>query len=556
MPFRARFLVPGFAVLIVTGCQTEKETPTAPAFTSANLVQSQVSGSIRGPGGASICNFVTPGSAVTVRTVPMVPFLVAGPTQTVVCPTDAYSFLVDSGDYRIRVTLPVSASLPWRWLEPGVVLVDGTPNLTKDITVQDGIPLGGGVTLDGAPIAGVPLTLTYGINQAFGAAVGQTGAAGTWEDNLGRSFLPLQADEQYAPIFQCAGLGVNVVFSGPLLPFIFPTEASSVDCQLETSIAAQYTSIGARMAVGSFPGDIGGQSGALLGAIGSGYGVQFPLSGPPVHFPAQATQLFRGGLMISAGPANILTGWDAAGYMACGICQDLGSSGTVGFDRDPSGAQVIRWNYDDLSSPEGLGLSVVQHSIDNTGAGDYILFRYAITNTSSVQRTFFAGFFGDWDIDGFGGDDEGATTLDGRLLYETNGGGVGTHAGTLVIGAAPAKGRYFFSQFSFPSTDLQANAMSGKVQVPSIPCCGDTRYLQSIGPLSLAPGRTTVVWIAVIMGDDLAQIEANATAAAQDIASRATNTAPIAGGSGTTYSGVQAQAGQVAAPVKPSPRIE
>jgi len=554
MSCRSRLLVPGLAILIGAACQPGKESPTSPSLASVNLLQSQVSGSIRGPDGTSICNFVAPGSALTVRAVPMVPFLVAGPTQTVVCPTDGYSFLVDSGDYRLRVTLPVSASLPWRWLEPGVLTVDGTPNLTKDLEVQNGIPLGGGVTLDGAPIAGVPLTLSYGVNQAFGAAVGQTGAAGTWQDNLGRSVLPLQAGEQYAPIFQCAGLGVNVVLSGPLVPFVFPTEASSVDCQLETSIASQYTNFGARMAVGSFPGDIGGQSGALLGTVGSGYGVQFPLAGPPVHFPVQANQLFLGGLILSAGAGNILTGFNGAGELICTVCQDLGLTSTVGFDRDASGAQVIRWNYDDFSSSEGLGLSVVQHSIDNTGPGDYILFRYAITNTSNLRRTFFAGFFGDWDIDGSGGDDEGATTLDGRLMYETNGSGVGTHAGTMVVGAAPVKGRYFFNQFSFPSTDLQANAMSGRIQVPSIPCCGDTRYFQSIGPLSLAPGRTTVVWIAVVMGDDLAQMEANATAAAADIASRNTKPAPVAGASVATYARAPSRA--EAAPVKTNRRIE
>jgi hypothetical protein len=546
MSCRARLLVPGLVVLIGVACQPERDSPTAPSLASANLVQSQVSGSIRGPDGTSICNFVAPGSLLTVRTVPLIPFAISGPTQSVTCPTDSYSFLVDSGDYRIRVTLPVSANLPWRWLEPGVVKVDGTPSLTKDLTVLDGVPLGGGVTLDGSPVAGVPLTLSYGINQAFGAGIGQTGAAGTWVDNLGRSLLPLQAGEQYVPFLQCDGLGVKVIASTPALPFVFPAEASSVNCQMETSVATQYTNTAARMAVGSFPGDIGGRSGALFAAIGSGYGVQFPVSGPPVQLPVQASHLFRGGLIISGGANHILTGYDAAGYTACVICQDLGLNATVGFDHDASGARVIRWKYDDAGSSEGLGLSIVQHSIDNTGSADYVLFRYGITNTSGTPQTFFAGFFGDWDVELDGGADEGNTTLDGRLMYVTNPGETGIHAGTLMMGARPA-GHYFSNNFTLLSPDILNQIMSGSLQQRSITCCTDVHYYQSVGPIRLTPGQTRVIWIAVVLGDDLAQIEANATAAAADIQSRSTQPAPITSGAGTTYR-AQVQSGVV--PVK------
>ena len=140
-------------------------------------------------------------------------------------------------------------------------------------------------------------------------------------------------------------------------------------------------------------------------------------------------------------------------------------------------------------------------------------------------------------------------------MYETNGGGVGTHAGTMVVGAAPAKGHYFSNLMTLPTTAVQARAMSGELQAPSIPCCDDVRYLQSIGPLTLAPGRTTVVWIAVVMGDDIAQMKANAIAAAADIASRNTKPASVAGASVATYGRMQSQS-RVAAPVKVKVRIE
>jgi hypothetical protein len=103
---------------------------------------------------------------------------------------------------------------------------------------------------------------------------------------------------------------------------------------------------------------------------------------------------------------------------------------------------------------------------------------------------------------------------------------------------------------------VQARAMNGELQAPSIPCCNDVRYLQSIGPLTLAPGRTTVVWIAVVMGDDHAQMEANATAPAADIASRNTKPAPIAGASVAKYARTQSRAGTVAAPIKANAKIQ
>jgi hypothetical protein len=500
---------------------------------SANLVQSQVSGAVLGPDGTSICNFIAPGGVVTVRAVPLLANSIAGPTQNLACPGNTYSVLIDSGDYRMRVTLPVSVGLPWRWLEPGSITVDGNP-ISKNITVQNGLALGGGATLDGAPLAGVPLTLTYGVNPLFGAAIGQTGAAGTWEDNLGRPVLPLQVDEQYAPIFQCNGLGVTVALFSPTAPFLFPGEAASADCQLQTAPATQFTNTGARMVATEFPGDIGGQSGALLSSLGTGWGVQFPVAGGPVHFPFNATQLFLGGLIIGTGNGHVLTGFNAAGELVCRVCQDLGTSGSVGFDQDPSGIRFIRWRYDDAGSTEGTGISVTQHSFDNPGGADYLLIRYAITNTSTIRQTIYAGFFGDWDIDGSAFDDIGNTAMNGRLMYETNDGDLGTHAGTLVMGA-PAAGHYFTDLLTPFTEGEQLRALSGALQVPSA-IAADIRYIQSVGPITLGAGSTRVIWVALVMGDDTAQLLANAAAAAADIAARS-GPAPDLSGAESRYAG-------------------
>jgi hypothetical protein len=288
------------------------------------------------------------------------------------------------------------------------------------------------------------------------------------------------------------------------------------------------------MVATEFPGDIGGQSGALLSSLGTGWGVQFPVAGGPVHFPFNATQLFLGGLIIGTGNGHVLTGFNAAGELVCRVCQDLGTSGSVGFDRDPSGIRFIRWRYDDAGSTEGTGISVTQHSLDNPGGADYLLIRYAITNTSTIRQTIYAGFFGDWDIDGSAFDDIGNTAMNGRLMYETNDGDLGTHAGTLVMGA-PAAGHYFTDLLTPFTEGEQLRALSGALQVPSA-IAADIRYIQSVGPITLGAGSTRVIWVALVMGDDNAQLLANAAAAAADIAARS-GPAPDLSGAESRYAG-------------------
>lgn len=520
---------------LLASCRSSQDSPVGPSLNAGVLTQSMVSGRLIGPDGATLCNQVPPFGTMAVTAISLSGG--SSPYQYTTCPSDTYSLVADSGDYRIMVDIPADSiphGIPPRWLEPGIVSVDGSMDLVKDVLVQEGQALGGVSTLDGAPVPGMSLFLNYGISPAFTAAWGSSAADGSWQGAVAGP-LVLQLDEQYVPGLGCSALAAVPVDNTPLPPFIFPTERSSIDCVLQTSPAAQYTNFGSRMAASVFPGDLGGQSGAFLNVLGSGYGVQFPLDGAPQHFPGAAAQLFRGGLIIGS-DNRVLTGFDADLDLGCSrTCQDLGLTGTVLVAPDPLGGNIIQWSYDDAGSSEAIGLSVIQQSFDNTGPNDFILLRFAITSLANQPHVIFAGFFGDWDVDGYYLDDTGRSDPTRGLLYVTNQHGQGTHAGTIIRGA-PLIGHFFPNLFSgILNEDQQFAALSGKLKNRFSDVLTDPRYIQSAGPILLQPGATAVIWIAVVLGDDRQQLLVNADAADAEIARRSQAQASIIPGTGIRY---------------------
>ena len=201
-------------------------------------------------------------------------------------------------------------------------------------------------------------------------------------------------------------------------------------------------------------------------------------------------------------------------------CRDFGLDAHLTFASSPRFGTKVLWRYSDAPSVEGVGLKVVQQSFDGRPPGDYVLFRFGFTNSGPAPVTFYAGMFADWDIGDDVLDDVGATEPGGRLMYMTNGSG-GPLAGSLLLSDAPASGNRFFRLQGAPppSSDYVA-ALAGDVRVPSVESPGDYLYLHGVGPITLAPNETDEVWIAIVAGDDLAQLRANAAAAETDVARR------------------------------------
>jgi len=481
------------------------------------------SGAVLGPDASSICSFIPAGSVVRLRPIDPAAGDFAAPVQ-LLCPANTFAFSLAPGSYLLRAILPPDpaiGSLPQRHVEQQAI--DGG-DVVHDVVVQNGTPLGGSATLDGAPLADVVLAVVYDQAPGFLTALGASGAEGTWTEFF-RPPMILQNNVRYQVSGGCGALGVLALEGAPASGFMFPSDVSAINCTLITAPSVQFSHGHTRLVVTPMPGDIGGQSVELADRYGIGWGVQFPV-GPghsPVHVPVSATHLFGGGLMIGIAPDRILSGLSVAGQLDCGAaCRDLGLDGTVSFtDETPAGKKVI-WHYSDATSPEGVGLRVVQRSFDGQLPNDYVLSDFSIQNGGPSAVTFYAGVFMDWDVDEDPADDFGFTDLDGQLMGVTSAFESGVHVGSLLVGASASGNLFYnFTEDAPPpsSTAQQFQALSGAIRRSDI-VPGDAHYIHGVGPVTLARGKKADIWLGVIAGDDRAQFLANARAAAADIATR------------------------------------
>jgi hypothetical protein len=439
--------------------------------------------------------------------------------QNITCPNNRYSLPPSAGTAHLRVELPTDGidGLPWRSLDEFAV---DTGRADHDVRIVEGTALGGTATFEGRPFGGASITLRYDFNSNFPAGFGVPGPDGAWMDFFERSPFLLKAGVRYQAACDPVP-GTRVIDGPPSGGFLFPTEVSAVNCTMETAPSAAFSHTATRLVVTPMPGDIGGSgSPEFFDRYGVGWGVQFPVQ--PGSTPSRdqsASHLFVGGLLIGRDPDTVLAGVNVNGQLQCGLtCRDLGLDATLQVSSTSGGGKQVTWRYSDATSQEAAGLEITQTSVDGRAPDDYVLFRFTIRNSSRFTRTFHAGFFGDWDMDGDALDDLGFTDLDGRLMYLVSQGESGVHVGTLLLGA-PASGNFFFTAGSIPSAFDQMQAMSGGLrQETGGP--DDLRYIQGAGPITLKRGQQRDVWIAVVAGANNDQLLANAAAAEADVERR------------------------------------
>lgn len=530
------------ATLVACADEPQAPTPVPPLFSHAG--NHSISGTVLGPDNTSICNFMPASGRLRVRLINY-PAGTLAAVQVVTCPADTYSISVSPGSYLVRVSVfdvadaPTLATIPLAEIDLNPIVVDGG-DVVRDFQVVEGLPLLGQATLDGQPLGGYGLEFRQVAAPMFLAGATTSGADGLWTDAfLGRPVMTLQGGVTYnvrsSPAFvgapTCGLLGARTVVAPPA-SFAFSVANQRVDCTLETGATLPFTHTRTRLVVTPGPGEIGGlgeTSSAckpLPGDPGQGFGVQFPVasSGTPPLEPMPASHLFCGGLLIGVAPNVVLSAVDLGGYLLdCGgACRDLGFDGELSFEDDGPRGKKVTWSYTDASSPERVGLRVIQRSFDGRPPADYVLFRFSLRNLGRSPRTLHVGFVGDWDVDNDALDDVGVTELGGRLMYmtSTNPNDRGILVGTLFLGDAPIAGTLFFNNSNIPqSLAAQMDALSGAVTRQTIGPA-DNRVIHAVGPIALAPRGTADVWMAVVAGETLTQLLANAAAAAADVRDR------------------------------------
>lgn len=525
----------GLAFLLACTSDDRPAAPTGPRF---KLEQAgSVSGNLLGASGTSICRSLPEGATPVVRiftTPPAAPGFIA--SQSVACPESTFSIALDPGTYFLRVTMlpldPGIGNLPLRTLVTNPIAVS-SEDVRQDIYIVPGSSLGGGATFDGVPLAGIGLSVQYDLTPGFEAAFGVSGADGGWVDDLGREPMLLQSEVRYrvsaaeVAYSPCEALGASILQQPPTSVFLFPDELNAVSCGFTTAPAVKFSHNRTRLVVTPLPGDVGGLSPELSDQFGIGWGVQFPVAAGQgaIHGSRSQSQLYLGGLMVGIRPNRVLSGINVSSLEDCGsTCRDFGFGAKMSFVASPRFGKKVTWRYSDATSPEGVGLKVLQKSYDGVPPNDYVLFHFTFTNAGASAVTFYAGMYADWDIDGDGGDDIGATEMNGHLMYITNATPGGVYAGTLLLGPAPVSGNMF--QTGAPelgAADVVA-ALAGDVRAPTASDPGDQNYLHALGPITLKRGKSTDIWVAIVAGESHHQLRANAAAAAADVARRGDDT--------------------------------
>jgi hypothetical protein len=246
---------------------------------------------------------------------------------------------------------------------------------------------------------------------------------------------------------------------------------------------------------------------------GNSQGVGFVVNGQ--------NQLFEGGLMLGYSSAKLV---DVVRNPTAVQDADFGSSviynlTTPGTVSDQDGNTVF--TDGPAVSTNKLGVQVTMSSYAYAAApnDDYVLLRYDVKNTNLTSLTgVYAGLFFDWDVlsPANGSDDylSNRTGYDadrglGYAYFDTS--VVTTYCGTKVLMGTPG----FRGLLNSATIDLSRSAkylwLSGGVVTDTTK--GDIHFSISSGPYTIPAGGTQTVAFALLAGDGLADLQANADAA-------------------------------------------
>jgi hypothetical protein len=175
--------------------------------------------------------------------------------------------------------------------------------------------------------------------------------------------------------------------------------------------------------------------------------------------------------------------------------------------------------YNDLGAPVPIGVEVEQHTYSwaSDPTNDFVIFRYVVTNVGGgTVGNVYIGMFMDWDV-ATSAADNSDYDYGNDLGYATGAAGGVPYAGIASLSDRPPGGYASLSnanevypphcteddKWSWISSGFGNTSNSNE----------DLSLVMSDGPFTLAPGASQVVGFALLGGDDLADLQANAQAA-------------------------------------------
>ncbi|MGH7594783.1 MAG: FG-GAP repeat domain-containing protein, partial [bacterium] len=235
-------------------------------------------------------------------------------------------------------------------------------------------------------------------------------------------------------------------------------------------------------------------------------------AGPGISWKGQ-NGAFTGGPVFGStqrGSVNGLMGFSSNASVF--DVQNVASDFAAGFQATAGFNQTTNATLNDNAAPLPYGVEILQRSYSNAGE-DFVMIRYGFVNKSGERLTdFFAGIHVDWDV-GSATTNSGGYALEENLVYNFDLG-----PGPYYFGIAALNGLSGMITTSFGSavTTLRSDAFAYLATFDSNPIgnAGDYRSWAGTGPLTIAPGDTAWVTFALVAGDDLNNIRANARGAA------------------------------------------
>jgi hypothetical protein len=281
------------------------------------------------------------------------------------------------------------------------------------------------------------------------------------------------------------------------------------------------------------------------------------LEGSGFIFPADGSNLlFIGGLWVSQG-AGYVAARDYSAEPEQEWTVSTSPDGHVVVNYEGTSDQDIRSRYTDGAAATPRDLYVQQESWAWSAAPDedFVIVRFLIKNRGASELTdLYAGKFMDYDL-GDVDSNTGAVNAERNLVYITNGSGI--HAGVRLIEGDPVQvgnltlvdnPTYVWPQAYVLDADklafLRASDQDHVLTDGSTP--SDYSVLLSAGPFNLAPGDTIEVVFAIVGGENLEDLEANADRAHSLYTS-------ITQGSADVALALADQEGMVLLPTAPNP---